>query len=390
MLTPDRRRAVEPHVSWTLQSLITNTTGSDSFGNAVAFSGNTMLVGAPAQTAGPASVEVYVRSGATWTLQARLTPPVGGAGTFFGSSVALYGDTAVIGAPHQANYAGAAYVYVRIGTTWVLQAVLRDSAPALFSDDFGFSVALYGNTALVGAAGKNNGTGTVYVYGRNGATWTPQATLTSPDAAVGDSFGFSVALQADTALVGAELKAIGGNLMQGASYVYVRSGTAWTPQARLTAADGTGVREVGYSVAVDGDTALVGAPGSDLGGGTYGAGSAYVFVRNGTTWSQQAELTAQDGGRPDEFGNSVALDGDTALVGAPYKDNWRGAAYVYVRSGTTWTLQAFLAEHPGAYGDFGGQAVAVRRDTALVGTNLNRGGAVAVYLRSGSPDVSQT
>ena len=174
---------------------------------------------------------------------------------------------------------------------------------------FGNSLALSGDTALVGAPGGFPVPGSAYVFMRSGATWTQQAELTGAS-----GFGQSVALSSDTALVGSYYLDAGG---AGAAYVYVRSGATWTQQAELTAADGEAGDDFGSPVALDGDTALVAAPR---------AGSAYVFMRSGATWTQQAELTAADGEAGDDFGHSVALSGDTALVGTP----GQGVAYAFV------------------------------------------------------------
>ena len=135
-----------------------------------------------------------------------------------------------------------------------------------------------------------------------------------------------------------------GALFSGSAYVFVRSGTTWTEQAKLTASDAAALDKLGSSVALSGDTALVGAIFGD--GAVAGSGSAYVFVRSGTTWSQQAKLTASDAAVSDSFGESVALSEDTALVGASGDDDagtHSGSAYVFVRSGTTWSQQAKLA-----------------------------------------------
>ncbi|MEO8659082.1 MAG: FG-GAP repeat protein, partial [Bryobacteraceae bacterium] len=241
-----------------------------------------------------------------WIQQAKLTASDGAANDSFGYSVALSGDTALVGAPAEATETGAAYVYLRSGTVWTEQAKLTASDRAL-NDRFGWSVALIGDTALVGAYQKANVTGAAYVYVRSGTAWTEQAKLTASDSAQRDYFGDSVALSGDTALVGASGKAT----QAGAAYVYVRSGTAWTEQAKLTASDGTQFDNFGSSVALSGDTALVGAAAKAT-----LTGAAYVYVRSGTAWTEQTKLTAADGAPNDIFGDSVALSGDTALVGA--------------------------------------------------------------------------
>ena len=173
---------------------------------------------------------------------------------------------------------------------------------------------------------------------RSGTTWSEQAKLTASDAAAEDEFGFTVALSGDTALVGALLHDTAAGADAGSAYVFVRSGTAWSEQAKLTASDAVASDGLGSSVALSGDTALVGAFFGDT-AAVADAGSAYIFVRSGTTWSEQAKLTASDPARSDEFGWSVALSGDTALVGAFAGDTAAGeeagSAYVFVRIGAT-------------------------------------------------------
>ena len=159
---------------------------------------------------------------------------------------------------------------------------------------------------------------------------TQQAKLTDSDSASFDQFGRSVAIDADTALVGAPFEDDEG-VDAGAAYVFTRSGSSWNQQAKLTAGDAAARDQFGESVAVDGDTALVGAPLED--GEDLNAGAAYVFIRSGSSWIQQAKLTDRDGFAGDLFGRSVAIDGDTALVGAPNDDDNgtnAGAAYVFV------------------------------------------------------------
>ena len=146
-----------------------------------------------------------------------------------------------------------------------------------------------------------------------------QTELTASDGAASDEFGYSVAISGDTALVGALHDTVGSNANQGSAYVFVRSGGSWTQQARLTASDGATNNYFGYSVAISGDTALVGAYYATV-SGKVAQGAAYVFVRSGTTWSQQTKLVAPDGAAGDLFGDSVAISGDTALVGAYYAD----------------------------------------------------------------------
>ncbi|MBC7976244.1 MAG: FG-GAP repeat protein, partial [Myxococcales bacterium] len=323
--------------------------------------------------------------------QAKLLASDGEEFDTFGLSVAVSGDTAIIGASRddgRGTDAGAAYIYVRSGVTWIEQAKLL-AADGASNDSFGIAVALSGNTAIIGSMFADDGVsdgGSAYVFVRSGTTWTQQAKLLAADRAPDDQLGISVAIAGDTAIVGATNEDDLGD-RAGASYVFVRSGAAWTEQTKLTAADGAEADQFGISVAVSGDTALVGAFGDDDLGRS--SGSAYVFVRSAGSWTQQAKLLASDGNEIDELGVSVALAGDTALVGAVFADDEQGAAYVYVRSGTSWTEQAKLSAADGAPSDNFGNAVALEGDTALIGApNDNDLGAASgsayVFVRLGT------
>ena len=265
--------------------------------------------------------------------------------------------------------AGAAYVFVRSGTSWTQQAKLL-AADAASSKQLGISVALSGDTALVGAVedtdhGKRSGA--AYVFVRSGTRWTQQAKLTARDGAPFDQFGISVAISEHTALIGA----VGDDEHgpgSGSAYVFARSGTRWSQEAKLTAADGAATDQFGVSVAVSGNTALVGASLADARGPD--SGSAYVFVRSGTSWSQQVKLTATDGANGDNFGASVALLEDTALVGVPNDRHLgaaSGSAYLFVRSGASWSQAAKLTAADAASSDFFGASVAFSENIALVG-----------------------
>ncbi|MBA8885761.1 InlB B-repeat-containing protein [Dokdonella fugitiva] len=341
----------------------------DYLGYSVAVSGDTAVVGAHYEDTGgfnAGAAYVFVRSGGSWSQQAKLVAGDPQANDYFGYSVALDGDTVLIGAYGKSIGAGAAYVFVRSGGNWIQQDKLV-AADAEAYDGFGYSVALEGDTALVGARFEATGgteAGAAYVFVRGSGNWSQQAKLVAVDAEAYDWFGWSVALDGDTALVGAPYEGDGGSAA-GAAYVYVRSGGSWSQQAKLVAGDAQAGDQFGLSVALDGDTALVGAYGESA-----FAGAAYVYVHSGGIWSQQAKLVAGDAQAGDWFGWSVALDGDTVLVGAPYEDDGgteAGAAYVYVRGGVNWIQQAKLvAGDPQAYDVFG-LSVALDGDTVLVG-----------------------
>lgn len=298
----------------------------------------------------------------------------------FGFSVAASGDNLVGGAYRDSNYRGSISFFARSGTLWFAGPTLFGS-DTVADDNFGWSVSMSGDTAIAGA-NLDDGTavdqGSAYVFFRN-PQWAQQQKLTASDGAADDQFGISVAVSGDTAVVGA----FGANSSRGSAYVFTRSGTTWTQQQKLTAADGAAGDQFGWSVAVDGDTVVIGAHSDD------GArGSAYVFKRNGTVWTQEAKLLAGDGATFDQFGYSVAVAGETAVSGAVMDDN--GSAYVFTRSGSTWTQQQKLTASDGAAGDKFGGSVSISGERTIVGaegddigSNADQGSAY-LFLRSGT------
>ena len=310
-----------------------------------------------------------------WTEQQELTASDGAANDNFGRSVSVSADTAVIGASSEINAQGAAYVLVRSGGVWTQQQELTASDGAV-DDYFGFSVSVSGDTAVIGAWNKainsQSGQGAAYVFVRSNGVWTRQQELTAPDGAWEDAFGFSVSVSGDTAVIGAP----GKNAGQGATYVFVRSGGAWTQQQELTASDGAAGDWFGYSVSLSGSTAVIGA----LAKHNY-QGAAYVFVLSGGVWGQQQELTASDGAAGDSFGNSVSVSGDTAVIAAYHKNADQGAAYLFVRSGGVWGQQQELTATDGVANDYFGVSVSVSGGTAAIGAvgRNNYQGAAYVF-----------
>jgi hypothetical protein len=391
----------------------------DKFGYSVSISGDTIVVGAYEEDSNATGVNgdqgardsgaayVFVRNTTTWTQQAYLRASNTDAYDYFGWSVSISGDSIVVGAIYEdsnatgvngdqnnldATDSGAAYVFVREATTWTQQAYLKASNTGV-RDYFGHSVSISGDTIVVGAYQENSNAkgvngdqnddsalyaGAAYVFVRIGATWTQQAYLKASNTESSDNFGWSVSISGDTIAVGAkeeDSNAVGVNGDQsnndipdsGAAYIFVREGITWTQQAYLKASN-TGVADYfGYSVSISGDTIVVGAYGEDSNATgvnedqsndrAFDSGAAYVFVRNGTTWTQQAYLKASNTGGGDAFGYSLSISGHTIVVGAYHESSNAievngdqnnddafdsGAAYVFVRNGTSWTQQAYL------------------------------------------------
>ena len=334
-----------------IQILLANAGAArGQFGISVAVDGDTAVIGVSADSdngGNSGSAYVFTRDAGVWTEQQKLAASDGAAGDLFGVSVAVDGDTAVIGAffdDDNGIKSGSAYVFTRSGTAWTQQAKLIASDGAAH-DVFGESVAVDGDTAVIGARlDDDNGpaSGSAYVFIRSGTTWAQQAKLAAGDAAALDRFGLSVAVDADTAVIGAHLDDDNGGA-SGSAYVFTRSGSAWTQQQKLTASDGAASDFFGISVAIDADTAVIGASGGDDNGA--GSGSAYAFTRIGGMWSEQAKLTASDGAALDRFGFSVAVDADTAVIGARLDDDRgtdSGSAYVFTRSAGMWSEEAKL------------------------------------------------
>lgn len=343
------------------------------FGNAVALVDGIALVGVPFENNGngdsAGAVSIYEFDG-SWMQAGRLTASDGGDHDGFGFTVAFDGETALVAAPRAENddgeAAGAVYVFEFDGS-WTETAKLTASdGDAL--DLYGDALALDGDTALVGASRDDNGNGddagAAYVYELNGS-WTETAKLTASNGGKINRFGFSAALDGDRALVGAIKDD------EGSVHAFEYDGS-WSEDEELTADDGKHRDFFGFSIDLDGDTALIGAARDDNDNGE-NAGATYVFEHNGS-WHESAKLTPADGAAGDGFGSAITLQGDTALIGA-YADprlggSQPGAAYFYDYDGT-WNTSETLTADDGEPGDRFGWAVAFDGQAALIGANTD-------------------
>jgi MYXO-CTERM domain-containing protein len=285
-----------------------------------------------------------------WGLRTTIKPTDSAGDDYFGTKVSLSGTTLAVGSNYSGTGSKALYVFVQTGATWIQQQKL------VVGTELGGAVRIDGDTIIAG------GTNAAYVFVRTGTTWSQQQKLTGSDTVAGDGFGGSVAISGDTVIVGAANKAGGGNKANaGAAYVFVRSGTVWTQQQKLLPSDPAAGDYFG-GPAISGDTAIIGA-GTKNGG----KGAAYVFVRSGTTWTQQQKLDPADTVANDGFGGSSSISGDTAVIGAHGSLGTfppaPGAAYVFVRSGTTFTQQQKLTVAGTNFGSWS----ALAGDTALIG-----------------------
>jgi len=297
-------------------------------------------------------------------------------GDWFGFAVSVDADYAIVAAPIDNDSTGAAYIFEYNNGTWTQQGKLTASDGAV-GDFFGSSVSISANHAIVGAAYDNGGTGSAYIFECNDGTWTQQAKLTASDGDDGDLFGHSVSISGDCAIVGARLNDTAGT-DTGSAYIFYRyeGGTNnWGQQAKLTADDATLQDRFGWSVSINGEYAIIGAIGDE----PYGdySGSAYIFRHNGTAWTQQAKLIASDGVELDKFGWSVSIDGYYAIVGAHKNDengDDSGAAYIFAPNEVdpnNWDEQAKLTASDAAEDDHFGYSVAIGAGHALVGAYHN-------------------
>ena len=349
---------------------------SDRFGFSVSISGDTAIVGAYGDTPnGFSSGSAYILSnvGGIWVQQAKLVPADGGVDQWFGHSVSISGNTAVIGAHRDDDngpLSGSAYIYINDGGVWTQQAKLLADDGEL-GDDFGYTVSISGDTALIGARRDDNWTGSAYVFLRSGGVWTQEAKLLALDANMGKEFANAVSIDGDLAVVGAVADDENGNL-SGAAYIFGRSGGVWTQEAKLMAHNAMEFDQFGYSVAISGSSAIVGARYENINGDR--SGSAYVFIDNDGVWIQQAYLWPTDGSAGDEFGFSVDIDGDIAVMGAnrhaAVGDN-SGAVYVFERTGTVWPHQVKLVPSDAFAFDQFGYAVSMDGGLGLFGSHLN-------------------
>jgi hypothetical protein len=385
-----------------LEQKVTASDGvaSDSFGYSVALDGITAVVGAQAATVGDnlsqGAAYVFTRTNGVWTEVEKLTANDGAAYDDFGNGVALSGTTVIVGAPNASvngNTAqGAAYVFTESGENWTQTQKLL-AADGAASNEFGTSVSLQGDTALIGAIQLLHGPGAAYIFVNSAGTWTQAAKLTASGGS--GAFGDAVRLDGNNALIGAQLTGVGGNMDQGAAFVFTNQGGTWSQSGVLVASDGGRFDSLGSSVALEGSTALVGAPGATVNGAQRGA--AYIFTESNGSWNQAQKLTASDGEDLDDFGSSVALSGETALIGAAqYYSDGTGKVYVFGESNNTWAQETELLASDGSADDEFGWSAALDGSNALIGAwgatidnNIGQGAAY-FYGESSTPTPTPT
>lgn len=348
-----------------------------SFGSAVGVDGDWIIVGAihdfDLGTASGAAY-AYQRRGAGWQFVHKFSGHDTSQSDTFGGTIALEQSTCVIGAtsefPNGIAAAGAVYVFERVGTQWIETQKLV-ATPAIANATFGWSMALDGNRLLVGARGENSpssNAGAVYVFERVGGVWSQTARLVASDPAPFDFFGQSLAVHGDTAMVGSTSDGPAGG-SQGAVYVFEFDGVQWNEIAKLRASDPNASSSFSSGIALGFSIALVGSVTHDH-AGSGSSGAAYVFHRAGGVWQQVEERLQHASGPSLRFGGVSEFSGNFTVIGASKDPNHiqgRGAAYVFRREPTGWVEIARVDAFDGANGDSFGNRLSLDGTTVVAG-----------------------
>ena len=360
---------------------------AELFGRSVAISGRVAIVGEPRDAVEPygwmvGSAYICRYDGSSWIEEQKLLASDGQTADNFGGSVAICGDIAVVGAvyAHGSTLStGSAYVFRFDGTNWLEEQELAASDGEAY-DLFGRCVSICGDVIVVGADGDNDARGSAYVFRHDGSSWIEEQKLTASDQTAGDLFGYAVAVSHGVAVIGADRNDDQGE-SSGSAYVFRYSSGSWVQEAKLLPADGEAGDHFGTSVAISSDEVIVGAPRDDdafPADPLCESGSAYVFHFDGSTWTQEAKLVSSYGEAGDQFGWSVAISEDSAVIGAAgengvYSPWWPGvgAAYAFWYDGSQWIEGARLLASDGAHGDCLGISVALFHDTAVLGAYLD-------------------
>jgi hypothetical protein len=367
--------AASPRVTPSIGKQLAELKGSDTLtgdavGVSVAISGPTAIVGAPGSAKDAGRAYVFAETAAHWNEVAELKGADTVASNFFGYSVAVSGTTAVVGAPGFAKNAGRAYIFARTPTGWKQAAELKGS-DTVAGDYFGDSVATSGTDVIVGADDHSKSAGRAYVFTDAATGWKQVAELKGSDTVANDGFGYAVAISGTTAIVGAPDHATDA----GRVYMFTNTAAGWKQAAELKGSDTVADNGFGVSVAISGKTAIAGAPGFSK-----AAGRAYVFAKTGGVWTQATELKGLDTVASDDFGYTVAISNTTAVAGAPGFSKAAGRAYVFTNTATGWKQAVKLKGSDTVAADYFGYSVAISGTTAVVGADGHAKSAGRAYL----------
>ena len=351
----------------------------DYFGNAIAISGNYAIMGSyydDDNGSDSGSAYIFELSNGTWTQKQKLLASDATSNDKFGCDVGISGNYAIVGADGDVSNRGSAYIFELSNGTWSQKQKLLAS-DAASGDYFGAYVAISGNYAIVGAwRNDDNGSdsGSAYIFELSNGTWSQKHKLLASDAAERDKFGRSVAISGNYAIVGAISGDYDNGYDSGSAYIFELSNGTWSQKQKLLASDAAYNDRFGESVAISGNYAIVGAYGNDDNGNDSGA--AYIYELSNGTWSQKQKLLASDAATGDKFGDAVAISGNYAIVGAiTGKDNngnSSGSAYIFELSNGTWTQKQKLLASDAASYDYFSFSVAISSNYAIVGAHYGK------------------
>jgi len=365
---------------WIERQIIQSSDGEadDIFSRSVSINDDYAVIGAVRDDdngKNSGSAYVYKREGILWKEEAKLIASDGEPWSSFGVSNSISGDYIIIGAEDYGNSGnGSAYIFKRDERGWYEQAILTASDGGE-GDWFGYSVSISGDYALVGAGNNDvygEDSGSAYLFKRDGSNWYEIAILHASDSENNTFFGCSVSLDGDYALIGAS----GAD----AAYVFKRDGLNWYEEDLLIPSDGVPDDLFGYSVSIDGDYAIIGAPDHDQ-----QIGAAYVFKRFGSSWMEDQKIIPSVG-EDDVFGGCVTISGDYALVGAPFYYGSTGCAYVFKHSGSSWIEEQILTASDGEINNYFGSDSTINGNYILCGSYIDNSKGAAYFFEKLDPN----
>ncbi len=371
----------------------------DEFGTAVSISGDYAIVGASRNSDDgyrSGAVYIFVRNGEEWIEQAKLTASDADREDYFGRSVSIDGDNAIVSSYRNDDDgidSGSAYIFIRNGEEWVEHSKLTAS-DANSNDFFGWRVSIDSNYAIISAHGNDeNGedSGSAFIFFNDEEEWLEQVKLSARDINEDDHFGKSVSIDGDYVLVGANRDTQEG-IRSGSAFIFTRDGEDWYEHAKVVPSDADSADHFGFSVDICGDLAIVGAPANNV-EGFVNSGSAYIFEKEGDEWREQAKLIASDADSGDQFGFCVSIEENYAVVGAHGNNNdggdWSGSAYIFIREGNEWIERRKLIASDIGREDGFGYFVSANGDNVIIGSpghseDGENSGAAYIYSGLGS------
>lgn len=382
----------DPQIELDLKSVLQghDSTPGDRLGIDVAIHGNTIIAGGQdannQKTPYAGEAYIYQFSNDEWAEQIKISPPDASQYDYFGASVSIYDDVVIIGSSEDDDYgtqSGSAFVYRRVNSEWQLEAQLSPTDASPWSW-FGFDVSIYNDLAIVGSIGgpsSSNISGAAYIFRFNGTDWVQEAKLLPSDGTVSDWFGYSVAINEDTAIVGA---AVQNPNWEGAAYVFNLNEGEWQQETKLVPQDHDLDDRFGMSVSLSDNVALIGAYFNNI-EGVSAVGSAYIFRKIDEIWIEETQLIASDWEQGDQFGKCVSISGDVAVVGAPDDDvdnlTDAGSWYLFKYSNGIWSEELQMTFDTPNKNDSFGKTLSISNQFAVAGfmKSNNNTGNVLVY-----------